>query len=294
MQKVLTNQFKRQDVFRCSFKSHFKFENNVSVYHVLKEKNCYPSGCVYFVWKCKFLNKGESCPKGFSHVGRKCFGCPHYFEEKLSFQPEIVLEREKFEDFQRDLEDFEYWLETVLGKEVEFSGTINSVKPNLTKIMDKDKEIFLLKGFLLNFREGYLGRVFFDDFIYVRISKKLQEKYQFSSKDKLEFKGILSLNKGRIVLQKVRQIEILEKINLAVWNLSNSLVAKNTGTEFDCQPEKCLACEKGVLVDVSEKRGFDEKRYRHLFCLAGMENPGICVYQLYKKMERAKTKESRE
>ena len=286
MQKVFINQFKRQDVFRCSFKAHFRFENNVSVYHVLKEKNCHPCGCVYFVWKCKFLNKGESCPKGFAHVGRKCFGCPHYFEEKLSFQPEIILEKEKFENFQRELEDFEYWLESVLGKEVEFSGVINSVKPYLTKIVDKDKETLLLKGFLLNFKEGFIGRVFFNDYVYVRISKKLQEKYGFASQDKLDFKGTLGLDKGRIVLHKIRQIDVLEKETPPLWNSSNALVAKNTGTEFDCQPEKCLSCEKGVLVDVLEKRGFDEKRYRHLFCLAGVESPSLCVYHLQKKLKK--------
>gem|GEM_PF-4997594 len=48
MLKVLINQYKRQDVFRCSHQAHFRFESNVSVYHVLKEKNVFPKDASIF------------------------------------------------------------------------------------------------------------------------------------------------------------------------------------------------------------------------------------------------------
>jgi hypothetical protein len=146
MQKVLINQYKRQNVFQCGHKAHFRFEKNVSVYHVLKEKKCHPEGCIYFLWKCRLLNKGHSCPKGYQHVGRNCFSCKNYFEEKITYQPEILLNKEEFENFQRELEEFENWLEGAIGKRVEFSGTVNSVKPHFKKKKFGSKESLTFPG----------------------------------------------------------------------------------------------------------------------------------------------------
>ncbi|KPL03466.1 MAG: hypothetical protein AMJ73_06975 [candidate division Zixibacteria bacterium SM1_73] len=289
MQKVLINQYKRQDVFQCGHKAHFKFEKNVSVYHVLKEKRCYPEGCVYFLWKCKLLNKGHSCPKRYQHVGRNCFSCKNYFEEKITYQPEILLNKEEIEDFQRELEEFEDWLQSVVGKRIEFSGTLNSVKPHFKKKRFGSKEILNFPGFLISFKEGYLDRIFFKDHIFLTISRKTQENLKFAKGDKVEFEAFLRTDKGRIILEKARYVEFLEKRKEAFWNLSQAIVAKNTGTEFDCQPEKCLVCEQGCLLDVIEKEGQHSKTYRHLFCLAGVTDPENCVYHLAKKIKMVKT-----
>jgi len=289
MQKVLINQYKRQDIFQCGHKAHFKFEKNVSVYHVLKEKGCYPEGCVYFLWKCMLLNKGHSCPKGYKHVGRNCFSCKNYFDEKISYQPEILLVKEEFEKFQRDLEEFEDWLQSAVGKRIEFSGTVNSVKPHFKKKRLGSKEILTFPGFLVSFKQGYLDRVFFQDHIFLTISRKTQENLKFAKGDKVEFEAILRTDKGRIILEKIRHVEFLEKKREGFWNSSEAIVAKNTGTELDCQPEKCLVCEKGCLLDVVEKDGGHSKTYRHLFCLAGVTDPEACVYHLAKKIRLAKT-----
>jgi hypothetical protein len=289
MQKVLINQYKRQNVFQCGHKSHFKFEKNVSVYHVLKEKGCYPEGCIYFLWKCKLLNKGHSCPKGYQHVGRNCFSCKNYFEEKISYQPEMLLDKEEFGNFQRDLEEFEDWLESVVGKRIEFSGTVNSVKPHFRKKILGSKEILAFPGFLISFKEGYLDRVFFEDYIFLSISIKSQENLKFAKGDKVEFEATLRTDKGRIILEKIGHVGFLEKKGEAFWNESLALVAKNTGTELDCQPEKCLVCENGCLLDVVEKEGERSKIHRHLFCLAGVGDPEACVYPLAKKMKMIKT-----
>ncbi|MCK4427015.1 MAG: hypothetical protein KAW16_00875 [candidate division Zixibacteria bacterium] len=289
MQKVLINQYKRQDVFQCGHEAHFKFEKSVSVYHVLKEKRCYPEGCIYFLWKCKLLNKGHSCPKGYKHVGRNCFSCKNYFDEKISYQPEILLDKEEFENFQRELEEFEDWLQGAVGKRIEFSGTVNSVKPHFKKKRLGSKEILTFPGFLVSFKEGYLDRVFFKDHIFLTISRKTQENLKFAKGDKVEFEALLRTDKGRIILERIRHVEFLEKKREAFWNLSQAVVAKNTGTEFDCQPEKCLVCENGSLLDVVEKDGQRSKSYRHLFCLAGVTDPENCVYHLAKKMKMVKT-----
>jgi hypothetical protein len=288
MPKILINQYKRQDVFKCSHQAHFRFEKNVSAYHVLKEKRCFPEGCIYFLWKCKLLNKGQGCPKRYQHVGRDCFSCKNYFEEKILYQPEIVLDSEEYKKFERDLEEFEEWLERTVGKWVEFSGTVNSVKPHLRKIRYGRKEILDFPGFLISFKEGYIDRVFFKDHIFVVISRKTYQSLKFAGGDKVEFKARLRMDRGRIVLEKIRYVEFLNKEKETSWSLSQALVAKNTGTEFDCQPEKCMICENGSLLDVVEKMGDNSNVKRHLFCLLGMEDPETCVYHLTKKLREHK------
>jgi len=286
MPKVLINQYKRQDVFRCSHKAHFRFESNVSVYHVLKEKRCFPEGCIYFLWKCQLLNKGHSCPKGYRHVGRDCFSCKHYFDEKIVYQPETGLDEEEYKKFESDLEEFEEWLEATVGKWVEFSGKVNSVKPHFRKIKFGSKETLSFPGFLISFKEGYLDRVFFKDHIFVTISRKTQQNFKFARGDEVEFKARLRANRGRMVLERIRYVEFLHKEEAESWSLSQALVAKNTGKEIDCQPEKCMMCENGCLMDVVEKTDKSSAVRRHLFCLIGMENPEECVYHLIKRIEK--------
>jgi len=286
MQKILINQHKRQDIFKCAHQAHFRFEKNVSVYHVLKEKNCYPSGCVWFVWKCKLLNKGNSCPKGYNYVGKNCFSCNQYFEEKVCYQPEILLDQKKFDNFKKSLEEYEEWLLNVNGKDIEFSGEVNSVKPHLKKILFSVGESLRFKGFLLSFKNGFIDRVFFDDYIYASVSRKSQERSGFAKGDKLDFKARLKIDHGRIVLERLRFVEFKEKLDNTSWDLSEALVARSVGAEFDCQPEKCLICEKGCLMDVVDKTQTKERMFRHLFCLLGVESPGECWYDLKKRVER--------
>jgi hypothetical protein len=288
MPKVLINQYKRQDVFRCSHRAHFRFEKNVSVYHVLKEKKCFPQGCIYFLWKCHLLNKGHSCPKKYQHVGKGCFSCKQYFDEKINYQPENLLDPEAYKKFQRELEDFEEWLEETKGNWVEFSGTVNSVKPHFRKIRFGAKETISFPGFLISFTEGYLDRTLFEDHLFVTISRRTQQNLKFAKGDRVDFQARLGIDKGRIVLDKIRHVDFLHKEKDAAPTVSQALVAQKTGTEFDCQPEKCVMCEKGCLLDVVEKTEDTSPVKRHLFCLMGVENPEECIYQLVKKMDKEK------
>jgi hypothetical protein len=291
MPKVLINQYKRQDVFQCSHKAHYRFEKNVSVYHVLKEKKCYPEGCIYFLWKCHLLNKGNSCPKGYKHVGRDCFSCKNYFDEKVVYQPEKVLDSEQHKKFERDLEEFEGWLDENVGRWVEFSGTVNSVKPHFRKIRLGSKETLSFPGFLISFNEGYLDRVFFQDHIFVTTSRRTQQNLKFAKGDEVEFQARIRTDRGRIVLDRIRYVDFQNKEEGKSWTLSQALVAKNTGKEIDCQPEKCMMCENGCLLDVVEKTDRSSGVRRHLFCMAGMENPEECVYHLAKKIKEQKEQE---
>ena len=87
----MKNQYKRTDIFRCVHDVHQKFQNRISVYHILKEKQCYPQGCFYFRWRCKQLNKKNKCYRGFFHVGRKCFGCRDFYDEKIPLTKAVEI-----------------------------------------------------------------------------------------------------------------------------------------------------------------------------------------------------------
>ncbi|MFQ6115065.1 MAG: hypothetical protein ACE5NG_13455 [bacterium] len=179
----MINQYKRLDVFKCNYPSHARYENRVSVYHVLKDRKCFPQGCIYFQWRCQLLNKGESCVRGYSHVGRKCFGCKYFYDEKINNQPQVSLREDDFKIFQEELRDFENWLEEIKDKEINFCGVIDSVKPRFQKLLFGTKSEVKLQGFILTFREGYIGRVHFEDFCYGVIGKNQQSNHKFSPGD---------------------------------------------------------------------------------------------------------------
>ena len=202
------------------------------------------------------------------------------------YQPEIILDGEGYKIFQTDLEEFEEWLGETIGKWVEFSGTVNSVKPHFRKIRYGSKEALNFPGFLISFKEGYLDRVFFKDHIFVTISRRTQQNLKFTRGDEVEFKARLRTDRGRIILERIRYVEFPHKEKEVSWSLSQALVAKNTGKEFDCQPEKCMMCENGCLMDVVEKGDRSSAVRRHLFCLVGIENPEECVYHLVEKIGR--------
>ena len=224
-------------------------------------------------------------------MGRKCFGCKYYYEDKICHQPDVILDNKEFEKFEKSLEEYEEWLESVVGKDVEFSGEINSVKPHLKKVVSGSKQNIFFKGFLLSFKQGFINRVFLDDYLYASVSIKSHEKNKFAAGDKIDFLARLRVDHGRIVLDRVRRVEFTEKSDAVSWDLSQAIVAKNVGTELDCQPEKCLRCDKGCLLDVIQRTESKDKISRHLFCLAGIEDPEVCYYDLKKKIDQDKLQE---
>lgn len=284
----MINQYKRHDIFRCCQEAHSKFQNVVSVYHVLKEKKCFPQGCIYFRWKCRLLNKGKSCHKKYTHVGRQCFSCKNFFDEKVINKPKLLLPDQEYIRFQQDLYEFEVWLQSVLNKPVDFLGTVDSVKPHFLMSINNSKQNISFKGFFLTFREGFFHVTPFNDLIYLHIPPSWQSRFRFCREDQLEFQAQVTLDKGRIVLKKVRRLEIISKNNEDHWTESQAMVARNAGSLFNYQHEKCLACEKGALLDTFEEKKGRRIGYRKLFCLEGMADPRLCVYSTLKNVIKDK------
>jgi hypothetical protein len=143
VRKIYTNLYKRPDVFSCPHSSHHRFGGVLTPHHILNEKKCYPDGCMVFVWKCRLLDKGHACPKKFKHVGRQCFSCKQFFEEKYQQQPKLKISGEEFEKFKFKLEDFDFWLDGVIGREIELEATVKTVKPNFRPVGRPDRERYI-------------------------------------------------------------------------------------------------------------------------------------------------------
>ena len=96
---VMKNPYKSTEIFRCVHESHQGYKNKISVYHILKARSCYPEGCIYFRWRCKLLNKKKKCHRGYRHVGRNCFGCKEFYDEKIHNFPELQVSQDEYKDF---------------------------------------------------------------------------------------------------------------------------------------------------------------------------------------------------
>lgn len=272
----MKNPYKRTDIFRCKYHAHAKFDYKVSVYHVLRVKKCYPQGCLSFQWKCELLQKGKSCVKGYNYVGKNCFGCRYYYDEKINLHPELQISEEAYLGFLDELEDFEDWLESIQGKFINFWGTIRSVKPKITKTIDNDKSSVHLDGYILHFEEGYLDTTHWADHCYALIFAEQQERYTFAPGDDVEFRCRAELDRGRLILRRLRDVEFRSKSQTESWSNSTALVARIAAVPFDTQPERCLHCDKGVLVDVLDKTNSHWERRRELYCLDAIQDPALC------------------
>ena len=279
----MINPYKRLDVFKCKSLGHEKFENRVSVHHVMRIKNCYPQGCIYFLWRCHLLNKGQACIKGYQHVGRKCFGCKHYFDEKINNQPLMLLSNEEYRQFLEELEEFEDWLESLNSKLIDIQGTIQTVKPALTKIISHQSTHLNLNGYFIHFGDAFIDRTHWEDNCYAMVYPDQQERYQFAPDDQIEFRARVELNQGRLIFKRLNSIDVLSRSQKSTWTNSEALVARTTTSSFARQPQKCLHCDQGVLVDVIDKSRPQWTRSRELFCLKSYPDPEFCFYLIEKK-----------
>ncbi len=272
----MKNLYKSMNIFRCIHESHSGFKNKISVYHILKEKSCYPHGCIYFRWKCKQLNKKSTCHRGYSHVGRKCFGCRDFYEEKIHNYPELQIEPDKYKEFQRELEYFEDWLMERQHKTVDFSGRVKGVKPRFINKVYPKTSFLSFRGFIIILADAFLDRLHFEDPIYLLISGNYYHQLEPGINAKIEGFGYIHVDQGRLTLQKMRGVEVIERGEPAYWDEQSIQMARATATEFAEQPEGCVQCPMGALVDVEYNRDHHSSAARKLFCLKGIADYRDC------------------
>ena len=271
----LTNPWKRPGVFVCEHSAHEDFAGSVSPYHVLREKRCFPQGCLYFRWRCRRLEKGRACKRKFTHVGRLCRGCREYGEEKVHQQPRLLLTPGQWLDFRRELGEFEDWFDETVGREVEVTATVSEVKPCFVREVGAGSRI-RFRGFLLVFPRAHLDWTLLDSAVYLRVSRSAQQRHAFRQGDALEFRATVRHSRGRIVLERMRRVEVLSRGSGRVWTPAEGLVAKHTATAFSMQPEQCLQCPHGTLLDVHQETPGGVRHFRRLLCLEGVAGPEVC------------------
>lgn len=281
--KIYKNQFKREDIFLCDHSSHKDFKKRVSVYHVLMNKQCYPYGCVEFKYKCKMKNK---CPRSYKKVNEGCENCQFLIEEKISHIPQIP-DKNKYVQFQEELEEFNRWIGKKNGKIIEFWGKINSIKPLFEKYIFNKKGKICHKGFIVSFTGGYIDKDFLDDYLYLILYKNKYNILKLSEGNELEFKARLSLNSGRIILKNPRNITISNKQYRDARKNEEISIPFISGRTFEIQLEKCFICKKGFLIDVIDEDL--KKRYKRIFCSMGIAEPEDCYY--FAKVQNNKNKE---
>lgn len=281
MQRIVRNVYKRTNVFHCAYTPHHRFEDDVSVYHVLKNRRCFPSGCVQFKWRCKQFDKGQPCPRGYKYVGRKCPGCKYYYEQKQGYNSELKIA--DYDKFTTDLEDWEEWLQGIEDCEVEFRGIIHTVKPHM-KAFDNSSGGHRLRyvGWLLSFRSAIIGYDRFEDPVYIRISKSQMLRFGFAPGMEVDGLGIFSLDRGRPIIQKFHRVEVLDRPieDASTPSESEAIVAAATGHTFSPPPEKCMLCERGILVDVEGEKRRAGNPNRCMLCLEGIVEPNQCLFHL--------------
>lgn len=278
----MKNPYKRTDVFTCHEQSHAKFENRVSVYHVMHVKKCYPHGCCYYKWHCALLNKGKSCIRRFHHVGRLCEGCSYFGDSKIYYQPRVILSALEFDRFKSELEEFEDWLAVVQDKDINFWGKVETIKPHFKKYILPDGVHVKLDGYIVIFSHGYIHSTVFDDVFYGTISPQQQERFVIAPADTFAAIGKMTLNNGRLVFARMWSLDFDERSHAETWRNSQALVARQTAVEFSNQPDSCLHCPKGALVDVVNKRQH-QAPHRALYCLEGIQNPELCYIHAQRK-----------
>ncbi len=285
MQNIYRNQYKRHDIFSCNHSDHHRFGGNVSTYYVLSEKNCYPQGCINFIWRCRLLNKGHSCPKKFTHVGRKCFSCKEYYEEKYCQAPRLKVSDEKYREFLREKEDFDHWVSQNDGRLVEIDAEIVSIKPNLIPSNGGPPQKFRFNGWILVLDGVYVNYDLFDDTAFAWISQKTQERFGFRDGDIFEAQARFNFSYGRLIFNRTHNIEIKQRGEGIQPEMSDIIAATQTATKIPVQPEKCIRCSQGILVENNNLRKDKDGRRRSLICLEGIRNPSECIYHLEDKLQ---------
>lgn len=292
MSEVIRNEFKAFGVFKCHHPAHRHFGYNISPYHVLDIKKCYPGGCVEFIWRCHSFEKGQPCHRGYQHVGRDCYSCKQYHESKIDYAPESSFENHKLTNFVDRYHQFRGWLEDMRGKLVAFSGRIDAVSPHLEMYLESKHSSVELDGYYLTFTEGDFSGYHFASRLYLKLSASAIERLRPAESDIIECEAFFTESRGRVILQKPRKIEITKNGGQVNLNISRALVGRATGKVIIGPVAKCHGCPFISLVDIEDNRRRTATRYRRYFCLRGIEDSETCPIRLAGLLEKDQSPES--
>ncbi len=289
MAEVIRNLYKAAGLFTCRHPAHRRFGYEVSPYHIFCVKKCmpllqsmrgYPSGCVEFLWRCRTFEKGQACPRGFKHVGRGCFSCKQYHEDKVTFSPETTLQNGGLPIFIDRLREYQGWLSEMDGKLIEFVGTAESIMPHLAMYVESNRYSVEMDGFYASFAEGHIGRDTFADRLYLKLSTSQVERHRIAPGDRVECEAYFTESRGRIILRKPRKIEVARCGGRADISFSRALVGRATGKIIAGDIEYCTGCPFVSLVDIENNNRRTPTFYRRFYCLRGVDDSENCPVRL--------------
>lgn len=278
----MRNLYKQNDIFLCKHDTHQRFSSKMSVYHILEEKKCFPDGCIYFKWKCKILAKNKKCHRSFTMVGRHCFSCKYFYEEKIHQYPEMLLDGENRINFFNEHEEFEEWVAEIKRKRISCEGEVSSIRPDFILYKNDAGFSLNLKGFLFEFEEGYIDNQHFADRFYLSVSSQTQNKLLIREGDILEFEAFLSIDRGRFKMIKSGKFQFYTRGVVKPLRASDILVQSKTFSVQRGQPQKCMRCRHGILTDVHSKKPGPT---RAVVCLLGVYDYRGCVIAEYVQNE---------
>ena len=274
MQNTKKNLYKQHHTFRCVHDVHRHFQSEMSPFYILSEKQCFPDGCVYFHWKCRLLAKKKSCFRGFSHVGKKCFNCKYFYEEKRHQYPELITQKEEHVPFIEQFLEFEEWIDELQSKRVACEGTVSGITPDLSLKQQGNRQSVSAHGFLIRFEEGFIDNQHFEDPFFLSISAISQNKLLFRKGDNIEFEANLIIDRGRLKFIKSGRFQFYERGDEKTLRKHDVIVALQTYSIQENQPAKCMVCTYGMLVDMENSTSGPS---RATVCLQGIADYQYCT-----------------
>jgi hypothetical protein len=290
MPEKITNLLKYKGLFKCRHPAHRQFGYEVSPHHVIVEKGCYPEGCVEFLWKCHELDKGKKCPKKYKHVGKGCFSCKKFYDEKCVYCPETELDEKELSRFMEELLEFRGWIESSRGSTVHFAGKIDTIMPHLKMTIENGSRRVAMDGFYISFDSGYFGNDYFDDKVYLRTNGRFLCRTELAPGDALEFDAMFTEDRGRIILKNPRNLEIERNGGKGCMTASRAQVARATGRIIVGSIEKCADCAYSSLIDVEDRTRKETTYYRRFYCLRGISNSENCPARIEEIIQSEKKK----
>jgi len=210
-------------------------------------------------------------------VGKNCINCRHFIEEKHIRRPEIKVSPEEYSRFLEELDYFEDWLQDLPPDLIDIQSKIKWIKPHLEQKRYKDNQILSLKGFILGFREMFIGMDLFRDSCYATINTDMQNKWRFKYEDEITGRAKVAFEEGFLHFTGLREIEIIKRgENSHMLTSSDAQVIRQIGKIHEHQSEKCTYCPAGNLIFVRDYRRKKILTYRRNLCAEGIEHPSLC------------------
>jgi len=203
-------------VFQCDNPKYQEVDNKVRYWHV-NRRQCFP----------------DKCKGGTDILG-----------------PKLLVNEGEFARFKVELNMFNSWTASLEKKLwVPFIGVVHWVIPRYNVALIENTPFHSFEGYVLVYKECLLENTFFEDFVYVFIDKKMQDRYAFQDKDTvsgtghfhIDYRGlvtIISPNKLKLILRgKPRVKQTKKRTSLGVQLRYLNYVMQ----------DKCMECDWAVI-----------------------------------------------